>query len=102
MSGGANVRWGPDGEEIFFDDGAGTLWSVTIEPGVAHGRDAYREPVRLFAQSDAATSFNPVGVPAWDVGPGGESFLTVQRYADGISPVNVIENFPRWFRERPR
>ena len=102
MCGGANVRWAPDGEELLFDGGAGTMWSVELVAGVAHGRDAYREPGRLFAQNDAATNFDPGGARGWDVGPGGETFITLQRYAEGISPVKVIENFPRWFRERPR
>ncbi len=100
VSGGGYVRWSPKGGEIFYDDGAGTLWSVFVDTGVNHGREAYLQPTRLFEQGDVATRFDRFGNRDWDVGPTGETFLTVQQYAEGISPVNVIVNFPRWYRER--
>ena len=99
-SGASHARWSPKGDEVFYDDGAGTLWAVPVDNDVPHGRPAYLEPTRLFDQSDVATRFDRSGERGWDVGPDGNTFLTVQLYRAAISPVNVIVNFSRWYRER--
>lgn len=100
VSGGGNVRWSGDGEEIIFDDGADTLWSASVDPAVPHGRSAYGDPARLFAEGDVATRFSTFNTRSWDAGRDRTAILTVQRYAEGTSHLNVIENFPRWYRER--
>jgi hypothetical protein len=100
VRGATYVRWSPAGDEIFFDDGEGVLWSVSVDAGAAHGRAAYGQPQLLFAEADLNTSFDYYSTRGWDVGPGGDRFLIVQRYLDDTSQVYVIENFPRWYRER--
>ena len=99
VSGGGYVRWSGSGDELIYDDGADTLWSVRVDTRAAHGRAAYGDPERLFEQGDAATRFTTLGTRSWDVGRDGDGILTIQRYAEGLSDVNVIENFPRWYRE---
>ena len=108
FEGAGYSRWSPPGDEIFFDDTsggsvrgveAGTLWVVAVDRDVAHGRDAYSRPERLFAATDVPTVFNVFGSRNWDVGADGQRILTVPD-SGGDSHWVMLDNFPRWYRER--
>ncbi len=100
VAGGGNVRWSGSGDELIYDDGDDTLWSVGVDTRASHGREAFAAPERLFEEGDAATRFARFGSRSWDIRDDGDAVFTIQRYAEGISYVNVIENFARWYRER--
>ena len=77
---------------------AGTLWAVTVDRSLPHGRDAYSRPERLFAATDIPTMFDVFGSRNWDIGADGR-ILTVPD-PGGVTRWTMLDNFPRWYREQ--
>ena len=87
--GGTNVRWGPDGRELFYRSGF-TMWVVGVddETSFSHGL-----PEALFIWS--------MGGPRFDVSPSGDRFVVV---AGGTSSgeSSVFAIVQNWFEDLKR
>ena len=87
-SGGSQVRWGPDGKELYYIAPDGKLMAVLItvkgtalEPGV---------PMPLFQTRIWGGFANPTG-HQYDVAPNGRFLINVE--TDDVSPITLIQNW---------
>ena len=95
-NGGTNVRWSPDGSEIFYVEG-GTLVAVRVSMS---DQD--------FSVGAAAKLFHHPKLGEWqrtnyDVSPDGRRFLVPQVVGETAHPaIRVVQNWFEEFRERER
>jgi eukaryotic-like serine/threonine-protein kinase len=91
INGGAQVRWGPDGKELFYIDAVGRLISVPIELKATRGGLALGKPVPLFRTRIGGVQQS---VTSYAVARDGRSFLIGAIPEETLSaPIRAILNW---------
>jgi len=96
-AGAHQPRWSPDGDELFYRLGSGSLVSVRVhERGDSLSFDS---PTELFGWSVRRGTFGGDVRAQYDVGPEGDRFVVAAPVDEQSSQVRVIVN---WFEELKR
>ena len=89
--GGADVRWGPDGDELFYIAFDGRLVAVPIRFQANGPRAEADSPIPLFATHVGALQGSHRH--QYDVSSDGERFLMNTIIEEDIAPITVILNW---------